>query len=299
VTGARLGAGAVCTLASALVVGLGSVQAADGDALTRQQLEQKIRLTESLISDSPAAQRIGTSGHAEAMGHLEEGRVHHALALDLLAKGDQAGARKAVDEALKHLGWARRLVPDVTAQQNLARQRHQQLRGSVERLLESWRVRTGGQPGDDGTDMTEALGLLSTATQHAQSGRYDEANQALMRAERHVLNGMNRSLHSVTLDYTVRPTSVAQAFEFENARYASFAELLPLAIRDLKPTPDANALIDRYNETSNALQAQALQLFQSGQPDEALKLIRSATLYIQRALLAAGLVSPQPSGSTP
>lgn len=273
--------------------------AADDEAAARRQLEQRIRLTASLISDSPTAQRIGSSGNAEAVGHLDEGRLHHAMAVDLLAKGDHAGARKAVDEALKHLGAARRMVPDGAARQSLARQRHEQLMGSVERLTESLRVRASGQPGHDSSDLTSAIGLLAVARRHAQDGRFDEANQVLGEAERHVLSGMNRSLHAATLDYTVLPATVTEAFQLELARHQGFSELLPLAVRDLKPGTEASALMDRYSEASATLQSQAVQQFQTGNPEEALSLIRNATLYIQRALLAAGLVSPSPTGTSP
>lgn len=291
--------GSACTLATALMFGLPPALAADADPLVRQQLEQKIRLTASLMADSPAAQRIASSGNAEAVGHLDEGRTHHALAVDLLAKNDLAGARRAVDDALRHLGMARRLVPDAPARLALARQRHEQLQGSVERLLESWRARSGGKSSDDGSDMTATLALMGAARGHAEAGRYDEANQALMQAERHVLSGMNRSLHATTLDYTVRPANAAEAFQAELARHKGFAELLPLAVRDLKPSAEATTLIERYSETSNTLQAQAVLQAQGGHPDEALNLIRNATLYVQRALLAAGLVSPQATGTTP
>lgn len=289
-------AGSACTLAAALLVSWPLQVFANDDAL-RQQLDQKIRLTANLISDSPSAQRIGASGNAEAVGHLDEGRLHHSMAVDLLAKGDHMGARKAVDLALRHLAMARRLVPDAPARQALARRRHEQLLGSVERLLESWRARTSGQAGDDGTDMATALGLVAAARRHAQDGRFDEANQTLTQAESSVLAGMNRSLHATTLDYTVRPASVAEAFQHELARLQGFIELLPLAVRDLRPGAEATTLIERYRETSNTLQQEAVSQYQSGQADEALTLIRNATLYVQRALLAAGLVAPQPTGN--
>lgn len=291
--------GPACTLATALMLGFPAAQAADNDPVLHQQLEQKIRLTASLMADSPTAQRIGSSGNAEALGHLNEGRLHHALAVDLLAKGDQAGARRAVDDALKHLGMARRMVPDAQARQTLMRQRNEQLLGSVERLLESWRARSAGQPGEDGAEMASAMGLVGNARGQAQAGRWEEANQLLAQAERVVLNGMNRSLHATTLDYTVRPTSAAEAFQLELARHKGFVDLLPLAVRDLKPNAEAVSLIDRYTETSNTLQAQAVLQSQAGKPEEALPLIRNATLYIQRALLAAGLVSPLPTGTSP
>ncbi len=282
-------------LAAALLLGVPGTRAADDDA-ARAQLEQKLKLVARLVSDSPSAQRIATSGNAEAVAHLDEGRVHHALATDLLAKGDLAGARKAADHALHHLSMARRSAPDAPARREAARQRHDQLLASVERLVEALRARTRS---DEATDLTSAIGLLSVARQHAQDGRYDEANQALAQAERHVLAGMTRTLDATTLDYTVRAASPVEEFQNELARHKGLAELVPLAVRDLRPRPDAMALIDRYGETSTQLHGQALQQFQAGEIAQALTHLRNATLYVQRALLAAGLVAPQPTGNPP
>ncbi|QTN23814.1 hypothetical protein HZ992_02065 [Rhizobacter sp. AJA081-3] len=282
-------------LAAALLLGVPGARAAEDDA-ARAQLEQKLKLVARLVSDSPSAQRIATSGNAEAVAHLDEGRVHHALAADLLAKGDLAGARKAADHALHHLSMARRSAPDAPARREAARQRHDQLLASVERLVEALRARTSN---GEATDLTSAIGLLSVARQHAQEGRYDEANQALAQAERHVLAGMTRTLNATTLDYTVRAASPVEEFQNELARHKGLAELVPLAVRDLRPRPDAMALIDRYGETSTQLHGQALQQFQAGEIAQALTHLRNATLYVQRALLAAGLVAPQPTGNPP
>lgn len=283
-------------LAAALLVG-GPAQAQSPDEATqRAQVEQRLKLVASLLSDSRRAQRITTSGSSEAVAHLDEGRLHHSLAGDLLAKGDLAGARKAADEALKHLGMASRHVPDAPARREAAKARHEQLLASVDRLLESLRTRAGQA---EAADVTAAMGLLAVSRQHAQEGRYEEANQSLAQAERHVLAGMNRTLNATTLDYTVRASSPVEEFQIELARHRGLADLIPLAVRDLQPRADAMALIERYGESRSALYAQALQHFQSGDVVQALAHLRNATLFVQRALLAAGLVAPQPTGTTP
>ena len=290
-------AGAVVTVA-ALWVGTAPAGAAD-ELVGRIQVEQKIRLVARLIADSPASQRITRSGDPQAIANLDEGRVHHALAEDLFARGDWAGARQAADDALRHLSLARRLVPDAPARQAAARLRHEQWLASMERLVEAWRARAGTQPAGDAADLTAAMGLLASSRQQAGEGRYDDANQTLAAAERHVLAGMNRTLQSTTLDYTLRAASPAEEFQQELARHRGLAELLPLALRDLKPRPDVLALIERYGETSGALQAQALQQFQAGEIAQALGHLRNATLYVQRALATAGVAAPQPTGNSP
>lgn len=280
----------------------GPARAADDEAALRVQTEQKLKLSARLIGDPAAQQRIAGSGVAAAMAHLDEGRVHQALAEDLYAQGDLAGARRSADEALRHASAARRLVPDGGARQAAAKQRHEQLLASVERLVEAARART--TPDADGQDLAAAMGLIGVARQQAQETRYDAAQQTLAQAERHLLAGLRRSLGtapdgSATLDYTERAATPAEAYVQALARHRGLAELLPIAVRDLRPTPEALAQVERYGETARSLEGQALQQYQSGAPDTALALLRNATLYVQRALNAAGLVAPTLTGSAP
>ncbi len=291
------GSALLALVAAGVASAAGSSPGADGDA-QRAQLEQRLRLTGALMSDSGTAQRITASGNARAQAHLDEGRVHHAMARDLLAKGDLAGARQAADDALKHLGMARRMVPDAPARQAAARQRFADMDAALERLIAAWRERLDPAAAPDG-DLVAALGLIGTARGLAADGRHEDAVFTLGTAEGHVLTGMNRVMHARTIDYTARATTPAEEFELELARHRSLIDLVPLALNDLKPRPDARALIDRYTEASSSLRAQAEQQYRSGDTRQALAHLRNALLYVQRALTSAGLVIPQPTGTTP
>lgn len=281
------GVGALMAAALCLVP-----QAGSADDLTgRIQVEQKIRLVGRLMADGPALQRIAQSGNAQAIANLDEGRVHHALAEDRLARGDLHGALQSADEALRHLGLARRLVPDVSAQQTLSRQRHEQRAATVERLIEAWRQRAAAQPAVGGGDVTAAMELVARSRQQAGAGLHDEAGNSLAAAERHVLEGMQRVLQSTTLDYTQRGATPAEEFQLELARHRGLAELVPLALRDLKPRADMAALAERYADTSSTLRSQAQQQYQAGDVTSALGVLRNAVLYVQRALAAAGVAA--------
>ena len=283
-------------LAGLLLAAAGAAGAADDSA--RAQVEQRVRLTARLIADSPTAQRILSSGQRDAVAHFDEGRVHQALAEDLLARGDLAGARRAAEEALRHVGMARRLVPDAPALQAAARQRYEQLLASADRLVAAWRSRARPAQLDDG-DMLQAGSLLGSARSLAQASRFEDATQALASAERHLLDAINRLLHAQTLDYTERAATPAEEFALEVARHQSLADLVPIALADLKPAPEALALIERYQGASRALRAQAAQSQQRGDSAQALAHIRQALANLQRALAAAGVATPQPTGSPP
>ena len=282
----------VSTLALALAVG-----PAWADE-TRAQVEQRVKLAAKLLADSPAAQRIVASGNARAVSHLDEGRLHHALAEDALARGDLVAARREVDESLRHMGLARRMAPDAPARQAAARLRQQQMLASLDRVVESWPTRLNPEEPMDG-DLFSALGLMATARSFAAEGRYEDAVHTLAAAERHMLAGMKHVLTTREVDYTVRASSPEQEFQQELQRHQGLSELVPLAVAELKPSGEAAVLIDRYGDTSRNLRTQAQQQAAAGDTKAALIHIRNALMYLQRALQAAGVSMPTPSGNAP
>lgn len=275
---------------------------AASQADARAVVEQRIALTAQLLGDGTAVQRIVASRNARAASHLDEGRLHHAMSQDALARGDLVAARTAADEALRHLGLARRLAPDAPARQAAARQRHEQMLANLERLLEAWRGQLPPNDlGDDG-DRVAAIGLVGTARWMAGEGRHEESVHVLASAESHVLAGMNRLLQRPAareVDYTERAATPDDEFRLELRRHLALADLVPLAVNELKPRPDAAALITRYGETSRTLREQAVQRQQGGDAVQALAQLRNATMYLQRALAAAGVATPAPIGETP
>lgn len=280
----------------AALLGLAAGPAQADDEAARQQVQQRLRMSGVLMADLETVERIAQSGRADAQTHLKDARQHQAQGEDLLQRGELASARREADEALRHITTARRLVPNPYARLAAQRQRYEQVHASLERLMESWRSRAGAA-GQDDADHRAALEQLKAAEAQAQAGRHDDAVLGLAEVERRVLAGMNRLLASGTLDYTVRAETPAQELELELRRHQSLAELLPLAVRDLHPSAEKLALIERYQDASQALQAQAVASGQRGEHAQALDHLRNATLFLQRALAAAGLVTPQPTGN--
>jgi tetratricopeptide (TPR) repeat protein len=277
----------------ALVIGLGLGAAALGAAADerRQALEQRVRLAERLIADSATAQRIAASGDIQAVAQFDEGRLHLARAQDALRDGDLDTAQRAVDEALRQVGRARRMVPDAGARQATARLKLDQGLQQMERLVEAWRVRAV----DDHQAMPaviDATGRIGHARALEQAGRIAEAQEALAAAEGLVLAGMARHFAARELNYTVRAASPEEAFQLEFARCQALAGLVPLALAELKPRGESLALVQRYAETSRQLSQQAQLLNQRGDTGGAQSLLRSAVGYVERALAAAGLVMP-------
>ena len=295
----RTAAASVATAAGVgLALALAAMQGPAAADESRAQVEQRIRLASRLIHDSPTAQRIAGSGHEQAQSYFDIGRLHQAMAEDALQRGDLGAARRAVDEALRHVGLARRLVPDAPARQAAARQRAEQMHSNLERLTEDWPGRHDRDGVMDG-DLYAALGLMATARYFVEAGRHEEAVHTLRTAEQHVLAGMRLALQSREINYTQRAATPEQEFQFELQRHQGLAELVPLAVNELKPRAEAAALIERYGESSRLLRKQAQQQAQTGDTAGALVHIHNAILFVQRALQAAGVALPQATGGQP
>lgn len=285
--------GAALALACAATAALGADDA-------RTQAEQRVALVARLVADSPAAQRITASGQSAAVSHLDEARLHLARAQDALKANDPALARRAADEALMHLSHARRMVPDAPSRQQSLRQRHEQQQAALERLLEAWRVRAAAAGAANDPDLLDATGQIGNARLLGESGRHEEALAQLSAAQEHLVRGMGRAYANARdIDYTTRAATPAEAFRIELAQHGAMADLLPVAAAQLKPRPDALALIERYRQSADALHTQALRAYERGDTPAALAALRNAALYLQRALAAAGVVTPLPSDEKP
>lgn len=254
----------------------------------RTQVEQRVRLAARMVTDPSTLQRLASQGPSPARAHHDEGRLHQSMAEEALTRGDLATARREADEAMRLLALARRLAPDDSQRRAAARRRHEQAATTLQRLVDAWQARLGeGEPLDG--DLFAAIGLLATAQHFAQEGRWDEGAHTLRLAEQHLLGGMARAFGGQEIDYTERALQPADAFRIELRQVQALHDLLPLALRELQPTPQAQALAESHADTGRRLRQQAQQLAQAGDPVAALALLRQARQHGQRALAATGL----------
>jgi hypothetical protein len=126
----------------------------------------------------------------------------------------------------------------------------------------------------------------------ARADRYIEANKQLDQALVLLLKEASVRLAGHTIVYDRRFTDRRQEFDFELARHRSFERLVPLALLEFRPAPEALVLIHRYT-------AEARELRERGEAQvdrdtiAAIKHVVDGTDTLRRALQAAGLAVPQ------
>ncbi len=248
-------------------------------------VRQKEALVRNLVQDSPVAARVNSSGNADAKRLLGLAQDGYHQAVIHIQTGDLAQAEKFLNEAMWNMGKARQLVPDQASKQIEDKVRFQRLKESVDSLRGSYQrhAARGKAAGARDPELARADALMQEAETAENSDKFGEA----------VLKAMNTVLGSATLDYAQKFETPAEEFAYELDRNRSFADLVPVAVSELKPNPDSLRLVERYVDQNKALREQAQR--EAGNKDyaAALKTIRSGTGHLQRALLTAGLVVPK------
>lgn len=289
----------IAALAVAIPASVAAQGAADKTGSRANQLiAQKERLVSSLLADSPAVSRIRGSGHAEAIALLHAAGEALSQARLAAGKGHWNDADSRLNDAMWSVGRARQLVPDAASRQIEERVRYARLLDSVESLRASYarhlrRARALPQGVDAGDAvLSHASSSIEEAASLANAEKPGDAVVVLQKAERELLRGLNRVLGATTLDYAQRFETEAEEFAYELERNRAFAELVPLALAELKPAPEAARLVSRYIDQNQTLREQAQREARERNFKAALQSLRSGTGYVQRALVSAGLVMP-------
>jgi len=272
-----------------------AANAADSPGQLRQLASQKQALLNQLLGDSLAVARINASGNAQAQQFMAGARERYMKGLGELDSGHLVAANELFSEAIWMLGFARRLAPDANDRAQEERARNSQLLASIDSLRRSYRNHLHHLARSENEDpgWRTVTDLIETAKAHARAERLLEANHLLLQAEYGLLEAFGAVLRSKTIDYTPHFSDVQGEFHFEFERNRSYGELVPIAIAELKPLPEAVKLIARYVGSNRTLRDESQSLAASRNFTAALRRIREGTAELQRALLAAGLAVPQ------
>lgn len=293
-------------LAGALwwLVAAASAAPAPAESL-RVTLQSKQRLVAQQLTQSPAALRIRQSQHASANKMLAQAQAHYAKAQQLEDAGRMPAAIDSLDEALRQIVAASKLVPDVAYQAALERSQNTQLREALgafqarHKSLISRMTSKKGQTGAATVDTGRIDAMVAKADVLIASGKQREANGVLNEAYRAVVATLNNMLAAETIVYDLKFDSPAEEFRHELARNRDYEELIPIALVQLNTTRETATLAERHVQQSRQLREAAQQQASAGTYPIALKTLHDATEQLQRALRVAGVRVPQSTEFTP
>jgi hypothetical protein len=253
-------------------------------------------MVDKVVNHSPVAARILNSQNEPARQHFTSARELASHARSLAAAGQLRGADALLNEAIWEISRAQQLVPDPGTQQAGERARYGQLEDSVAALQRTAHIALPLARGRDG-EAAERLAarasmLVDQAVALARADRYIEANKQLDEALVLLLKDASARLAGHTIVYDRRFSDRREEFDFELERHASFERLVPLALVEFRPTPEARVLVERYVVQARELRDRGMAVVERD-PMAAIKHVVDGTDALRRALQAAGLVVPQ------
>jgi hypothetical protein len=262
-------------------------------------LTAKLRLTRHQLTQSPTVKRIRLGDHVQALEQLARAQELYDQA-ELAASGGQTeGAMALVDEALRLIMAAARLVPDAAQLAEQERRQNIELREAIRtfHLLHknlSNRLAAINAPAPEvDADMARMDAMTRQADGLLASGQEHDAHVLLQSAHLLVVSTLNKMLMSQTLVYDLKFDTPADEFQHELAQNLGLEELVPLALQQAKVPREAADLAERYVVRSRELRGTAQLQVRGGDYPAALKSIQEASRLLQSSLRLAGVAVPQ------
>lgn len=261
-------------------------------------LAGKLRLVRLLLAQSPAVQRIPHSGNVQAQFKLRAAREQLAEAEAACAAGAEAQALPLLDSALRHIVAASALVPDVAAQDDIARRRYLEVREALQGA-QQLQQKVAPQGGARPAAAARGDALLASAEARFGAGDVQQANALLAEAYQAVAAHLAHTLGTQTVVHGLQFATPADEYRHELARVRGYEELMPIALAQFRPSPQVAAAAGQLAQRSHGLQLAAVQLAASGAYPSAIATLQEATGALQRALQYVGVVVPSAAGAAP
>lgn len=263
----------------------------------RAIVEQKQVLVARILADSPISARVAGGTNADAKQNLARAARLHKQAQVQLDKGQITAADRSLNDAMRSISKARRLVAAPGIRENAEQQRHAELLQSIEVLEMSYqrnverRSKWLAQVGDE--DLQRVKILVNRAREIASSGQFLAANAVLVGAQRDMISSYNRLLGAAPLVYDLRFATAEDEYKYETERSRAYEGLVPAAIQEYQPSRDSVSRIDKLVAESRVLVAHARSHAEKKQFSSAIRSQHEATSKLQNALEVAGVVVPQ------
>lgn len=138
-------------------------------------------------------------------------------------------------------------------------------------------------------DSDAVSALLVKANKLADKKKYEEAGKSVQKASRMVTKALNQMLNEQTITYDLNFKTPSDEFNYEVTRYKGYAELIPVAIDVKKPGPAKIKYSKTFTKKAEFYKGKAHESAEAGRWEEALVIIKDATMEIRRGLRILGV----------
>jgi len=270
--------------------------ASESQAPTSEAVGNKIAYADMIVNQSARSKNIDRIGSPEARKMLEQARTLLSDARAAFDRGQLQDAWTNVEKALAaaaQAGKTGNAAPQV--ENDDEQRRYAEMLGNVRNFEASYHrnvekiKQSRGDQAVAPLDQDRLDDLKQRAEELAGKGSFTEANKLLHEAQRLVSGALSKTFAGEMIVYDKTFATPADEYYYEEARYKSYEELIPLAIEQKQPTESTLALMNDFVEKGKALASQAKQQAVKGDHKTAITTMQQATEHIIRALRVAGV----------
>lgn len=245
-----------------------------------------------MMLEGKGAQRIESSGHAEAVALLNQARQKYEAAVVSQQEQQDETAIVQVDDALKLYNSASRLVPSasVVAQHKAKYEEHQrQLEAARQSHRNNYdrRKRAGGSVVD--YDHAELQRLEQAAKSAADKANYEQAAARLNDGQNLVQHAIRSMLNEQTIVYELDLSTPEKEYGYEHNRYLGYEELIPVAFERRLPSEEEKLQIHAILDKAKWMAGEAEKTAKKGDYSTAIRMMLDAINEIKQAFRIMGV----------
>ena len=249
-----------------------------------KKVKQKIAYVDMLM------QFKGKSLPPAQLGLIED-KLNSAKTLE--KQGDLAGSLALAQEAAEL--FKKKEVQVGPSKEELAEQKEEfnDLLVTLEAFIDS-HLASFKQAKEEGRKTvaydSDAVGsLILDAKNLAEKQQYESAGKQVKKAERMVTKALNEMLNEQTIVYDLDFKTPADEFAYEVNRYKGYAELVPVAIEVKKPGPAKIKYAKTFQDKAEFFKGKAHEAAEAERWEEAIVVIKDATMEMRRGLRILGV----------
>ncbi len=254
-------------------------------------VKQKLSYAKMVVMSKPA-KRVQASNNEEAKALFAAAQNMLAQAGDLVQQGDNAAAMALIDDALRGISQASQLVPSEGVKEE-KKQRYLEMVNHLQQQESNHKdvVERVASQGQDIVDYDKASveSLRADAAMAAGNGNYDKAIRGITEADKLVTTAINQMLDSQTLEYELNIDTPEGEYQYEKNRYLGYAELVPIAKEEKKPSAGQLMLLENFVTKSQKMSEKAEQEAVAGNYPDAIRLMQEGTKQVRKALRMLGV----------
>ena len=255
------------------------------------EIKQKLSYA-SLVFMSKPAKRVLASSNVKAKELLSLSKQKINEARTLHSNGDNASAMSLIDTALRNMSLASQMVPSegLKEEQKLryAEAKKHLVQQRVSHAEAVTRMTAAGE-GAVAYDEAAVVANQSEAEVHARNDEYAKALLSIQAADKLVTLAINEMLDSQTVKYELNLDTPEGEYKYEHDRYLGYAELIPVAIEEKKPSAGQLSLLETFVKKGDAMRVKAEAMASDSNYPDAIRLMQEATKQVRRALRMLGV----------